>query len=102
MHIGAGAQGKTCVAQGENVTLRFIEDENETIINGFRATAMHRFAHAHMVVDLSLTIRLIRCGKITKKQEHSKCASVDPSPNAKRPRVSAEDPVTPSVHPPLH
>ena len=44
MHIGAGAQGKTCVAQGENVTLRFIEDENETIINGFRATAMHRFA----------------------------------------------------------
>jgi hypothetical protein len=37
-----------------------------------------------------------------KKQEHSKRASVDPPPDAKRPRVSAEDPVTPSVHPPPH
>jgi hypothetical protein len=41
-HIGA--HGKTRAAQGENVTLRFIEDENGNIIDGFRATAMRRFA----------------------------------------------------------
>ncbi|KAF8237525.1 hypothetical protein L208DRAFT_1247089 [Tricholoma matsutake] len=44
MHIGDSAQGKTCAAQGENVTLRFIEDENGTVIDGFRAMVMHRFA----------------------------------------------------------
>lgn len=43
-HIGAGAHGKARAAQGENVTLRFIEDEEGNIIDGFRATAMRRFA----------------------------------------------------------
>jgi hypothetical protein len=43
-HIGAGAHGKARAAQGENVTLRFIEDENGNIIDGFRATTMRRFA----------------------------------------------------------
>ena len=42
--VGAGAHGKARAAQGENVTLRFIEDENGSIIDGFRASAMRRFA----------------------------------------------------------
>ena len=41
-HIGA--HGKARAAQGENVTLRFIEDENGNIIDGYRATAMRRLA----------------------------------------------------------
>ena len=41
-HIGA--QGKARAAQGENVTLKFIEDKNRNIIDGFRVTAMQRFA----------------------------------------------------------
>ena len=41
-HIGA--QGKTHVSLGENVSLKFIEDENGNVIDGFRATAMRRFA----------------------------------------------------------
>lgn len=41
-HIGA--HGKARAAQGENVTLRFIENENGSIIDGFRATALRRFA----------------------------------------------------------
>ena len=43
-HIGAGAHGKTRAAQGENVTLRFVEDENGNVVDGFRASAMRRFA----------------------------------------------------------
>jgi hypothetical protein len=43
-HIGAGAHGKARSAQGENVTLRFIEDENGNIVDGFRATVIRRFA----------------------------------------------------------
>src|ERR1700678_136551 len=41
-HIGA--QGKTHVSLGENVSLKFIEDENGNVIDGFSATAMRRFA----------------------------------------------------------
>ena len=43
-HIGASAHGKTWATQGKNVTLRFVEDENGSVIDGFRASAMCRFA----------------------------------------------------------
>jgi hypothetical protein len=39
-----GTQGKSRAANGENVSLKFIEDENGNIIDGFKATAMRRFA----------------------------------------------------------
>jgi hypothetical protein len=39
-----GAQGKTRVALGENVSLKFIEDETGVVIDGFRVTAIRRFA----------------------------------------------------------
>lgn len=42
VHIGA--QGKARAAQGENVSLKFIENEDGNIIDGFRATAIRRFA----------------------------------------------------------
>ncbi|KAF8220013.1 hypothetical protein L208DRAFT_1077438, partial [Tricholoma matsutake] len=123
-------QGKTHVAQGGNVTLRFIEDENRTIIDGFRAMVMHRFAHKLWVGLNSIGKAPKTWGKVNaavaaqywnemerkfpelclcdnhwksdfiatlnypslynnnvEKQEHSKRTSVDPPPNAKRPRV---------------
>ncbi|KAF8219207.1 hypothetical protein L208DRAFT_1072003, partial [Tricholoma matsutake] len=126
----ASAQGKTCVAQGENVTLRFIEDENGTIIDGFRAMVMHRFARKLWVGLNSIGKAPKTWGKVdavvaaqyqnemewkfpelhlcdnhwksdfiatlnypswynnnVEKQEHSKHTSVNPSPDAKRPRV---------------
>jgi hypothetical protein len=39
-----GAPGKTRASHGENVTLRFVEDENGNIIDGFRATAIRKFS----------------------------------------------------------
>ena len=59
-HIGA--QGKAQAAQGENVTLKFIEDKNRNIIDGFRVTgltAMQRFAR-------ELWVGLNRVGKAPK------------------------------------
>ena len=38
-----GATGKARASLGENVTLRFVEDENGNIIDGFRATAIRKF-----------------------------------------------------------
>jgi hypothetical protein len=140
--IGTGAQGKTRAAQGENVTLRFIEDENGNIIDGFKATMMRRFARElwaslnvigkapktwgkvdagvaaqyrnemgrkfpklrlcdnHWKSDFIATLNYPSWyNNNVEKQEHLKRASVDPSPNAKRPRASAEDPIAPSVPP---
>jgi hypothetical protein len=39
-----GAPGKARASQGENVTLRFVEDENGNIIDGFRATSIRKFS----------------------------------------------------------
>jgi hypothetical protein len=39
-----GGPGKARASQGENVTLRFVEDENGNIIDGFRATAIRKFS----------------------------------------------------------
>jgi hypothetical protein len=39
-----GASGKARASHGENVTLRFVEDENGDMIDGFRATAIRKFA----------------------------------------------------------
>ncbi|KAF8236451.1 hypothetical protein L208DRAFT_1251726 [Tricholoma matsutake] len=33
------------IAQGENISLKFIEDENGNTIDGYRATAIHKLAH---------------------------------------------------------
>lgn len=144
-HIGTGAQGKTRAAQGQNVTLKFIEDENGNIIDGFKATAMRRFARELWAslntvgkapktwgkVDAGVAAQywnemerkfpeLRLCDNNWKsdliatlnypswynnnveKQEQLKRASVDPSPDTKRPRASTEDPIDPSVHLPPH
>jgi hypothetical protein len=141
-HIGAGAHGKTRAAQGENVTLKFIEDENGIIIDGFRATAMRRFARELWSslnsvgkapktwgkVDAAVASQyrnemerkfpeLRLCDNSWKadfiatlnypswynnnveKEEHLKRTSVDPCPDAKRRRASADGPVA-SLHPP--
>jgi hypothetical protein len=39
-----GAPGKTRASQGENVTMKFIEDENGNIIDGYRASIIRKFA----------------------------------------------------------
>jgi hypothetical protein len=39
-----GAPGKARASQGENVTLRFVEDVNGNVIDGFRATAIRKFS----------------------------------------------------------
>jgi hypothetical protein len=39
-----GASGKARASQGENVTLRFVEDEKGNVIDGFRATAIRKFS----------------------------------------------------------
>ena len=39
-----GAPGKARASQGENVTLRFVEDENGNMIDGFRATTIRKFS----------------------------------------------------------
>ena len=38
------AQGKARAAQGENISLKFIKNEDGTVIDGFRGAVMHRFA----------------------------------------------------------
>ena len=138
--VGAGAHGKARAAQGENVTLRFIEDENGNIIDGFRATAMRRFARELWAglnrvgkapktwgkVDAAVAAQyrnemerkfseLRLCGDNWKadfiatlnypswynnnveKEENLKRMSVDPPPDAKKSRASADSPVT-STH----
>jgi hypothetical protein len=130
-HIGAGAQGKARAAKGENVTLKFIEDDNGNIIDGFRATAMRRFARELWAglngkapktwgkVDAAVASQyrnemerkfseLRLCDNSWKadliatlnypswynnnveKEEHLKRTSVDPPPDAKRFRASAD------------
>lgn len=134
-HIGAGAQGKARAAQGENVSLRFVEDENGNVIDGFRATAMRRFAHElwaslngigkapktwgkvdaavaaqyqnemeqrfaelrlsdnHWKADLIAMLNYPSWyNNNVEKEEHSKRLSVDPLPDAKRPRPSTDAP----------
>lgn len=143
-NIGAGAQGKARAAQGENVTLKFIEDENGNIIDGFRATAMRKFARELWAglngvgkapktwgkVDAAVAAQyrnemerkfseLRLCDNSWKadfiatlnypswynnnveKEEHLKRTSVDPPPDAKRPRAFTDGPVT-FKHPPSH
>jgi hypothetical protein len=39
-----GAPEKARASQGENVTMRFVEDENGNIVDGFRATAIRKFS----------------------------------------------------------
>ena len=128
-----------------NVTLRFVKDENGSVIYGFRASAMRRFAHKlwaglnsigkapktwgkvnatvatqyqnemeqkifelhlcdnHWKADLIATLNYPSWyNNNIEKEEHLKCASVDPPPDTKRLRASADAPVTPSVHLPPH
>jgi hypothetical protein len=143
-HIGAGTHGKARAAQGENVTLRFIEDEDGNIIDGFRATTVRRFARELWAslnsvgkapktwgkVDASIAAQyrnemerkfpeLHLCDNSWKadliatlnypswynnnveKEGNSKRMSDDPLPDTKRPRSSADGPVT-SIRPPSH
>jgi hypothetical protein len=39
-----GAPGKVRAAQGENVTMKFVEDENGNVIDGYRASSIRKFA----------------------------------------------------------
>jgi hypothetical protein len=41
-----GAPGKSRAAQGENVSLKFVEDENGNAIDGYKATAIRKFARS--------------------------------------------------------
>jgi hypothetical protein len=41
-----GAPGKARAAQGENVTMKFVEDENGNIIDGYRASSIRKFARS--------------------------------------------------------
>ena len=132
-HIGT--QGKTRAAQGENVSLKFIKNEDEKVIDGFRATAMRRFARElwaglnsvgkapktwgkvdaavaaqyrnemeqkfpelrlcdnHWKADLIATLNYPSWyNNNVEKEEHSKRASVDPLPEAKKLRTSTDAP----------
>lgn len=40
----SGRRGKTRASQGINVTMRYMEDENGTVVDGHRATEMRRYA----------------------------------------------------------
>jgi len=138
-HIGA--HGKTWAAQGENVTLKFIEDENGDVVDGYKASKMCRFARElwarlntigkapktwgkvdaavaaqyrnemerrfselhlcdnHWKADFIATLNYPSWyNNNVEKEEHLKCTSVDPPPDAKRLRASAYTP----AHPPLH
>jgi hypothetical protein len=142
-HIG-GPQGKARAAQGENVSLKFVEDENGKVIDGFRATVMRRFARElwaslnnigkapktwgrvdaavaaqyrnemerrfpelrlgdnHWKVDLIATLSYPSWYKNVEKEERSKRMSVDPLPDAKRPRPSTNAPAPSCTPPPPH
>ena len=41
-----GAPGKARAAQGENVSMKFVEDENGDVIDGFKAISIRKFARS--------------------------------------------------------
>jgi hypothetical protein len=54
-----GAPGKTRAAQGENVSMKFVEDENGNVIDGHRASSIRKLAR-------SLWAGLSKAGKAPK------------------------------------
>jgi hypothetical protein len=54
-----GAPGKARAAQGENVSMKFVEDENGNVIDGYRACSIRKFAR-------SLWAGLSKAGKAPK------------------------------------
>ena len=54
-----GAPGKTRAAQGENVSMKFVEDENGIVIDGYRASSIRKLAR-------SLWAGLSKAGKAPK------------------------------------
>jgi hypothetical protein len=54
-----GAPGKARAAQGENVSMKFVEDENGNVIDGYRASSIRKFAR-------SLWAGLSKAGKAPK------------------------------------
>ena len=41
-----GAPGKARAAQGENISMKFVEDENGDVIDGFKAISIRKFARS--------------------------------------------------------
>lgn len=136
-HVGAGAQGKTHAAQGENVTLKFIKDENGMVsgllqcelwasLTGigkapktwgkvdagvaaqYQNEMEQKFSELslcdnHWKADFIATLNYpLWYNNNVEKDEHLKCASANPTPDAKRPRASTDAPDAPHVHPEVH